>query len=80
MTLIPHLPLARAYSVPASARKVTASEVVSPREYLLRRVDSVENITEIDENVNTKALMEEVLSLNNKSVLLNLKIMISLTH
>jgi len=32
----------------------------------LRRVDSVENITEIDENVNTKALMEEVLSLKQQ--------------
>lgn len=63
VTELPPLALERTFSVPAGNRKLTSS---SPREYPMRRVDSVENILELDELSDKKDLENQLSNLKEQ--------------
>ena len=63
VTELPPLALERTFSVPAGNRKLTSS---SPREYPMRRVDSVENILELDEFSDKKDLENQLSNLKEQ--------------
>ena len=62
---MPQLPLGRTYSVPASSRKNRSSRN-SPREFPIRRADSIEDISELDENIDIKELENQVFNLKEQ--------------